>query len=238
MLSKIYGKKKLPDRKNVRHMIVFVAQAMERESLTELLIEKMQPSWLRSRIHKCQYRLSLSIFISLFWSLSLGIVIGISSQLFHQQSIFKFLLGLTFGLMLGLFLIPLLFLIEFESQKINPLEFIPKMSYMLIFRLIKSSLAGSFLGLLIGLFYKSIFQSKYPSELLLATITGTVVVLIYSWLILQKDLDKINRTSANQGIKNTVMNMFLIKVVSIVLVLGEMIILTMFSFVYLEVHHT
>jgi predicted NACHT family NTPase len=68
MLSKTYGKKKLPDRKKVRRAIVFAAKAMEKESQTELLIEKIQPSWLRNKRQQWKYRL----FVEQFWGCFLG----------------------------------------------------------------------------------------------------------------------------------------------------------------------
>jgi predicted NACHT family NTPase len=47
IMSKTYGKRALPDRRKVRRTLVFIAKAIEQEQQTELLIEKIQPTWLR-----------------------------------------------------------------------------------------------------------------------------------------------------------------------------------------------
>jgi DNA polymerase III delta prime subunit len=55
-LSKTYGRKPLPSRKVVRKVLIFAASAMEKESLSELLIEKLQPNWLNNQTQKRQYK--------------------------------------------------------------------------------------------------------------------------------------------------------------------------------------
>jgi hypothetical protein len=49
IFSKTYGKKPPPTRKAVRRSLVFAAKMLNRESSTDLLIEKMQPTALITR---------------------------------------------------------------------------------------------------------------------------------------------------------------------------------------------
>ncbi|MGC1199561.1 MAG: NACHT domain-containing protein, partial [Geitlerinemataceae cyanobacterium] len=73
--SKTYKTKPLPERKVVRRMLVFVAQGMERDPNvgTELLIEKMQPSWLPKRGQK----IILGLILGLIGGLILGLIWGL-----------------------------------------------------------------------------------------------------------------------------------------------------------------
>jgi uncharacterized membrane protein len=57
ILSKTYGKKPLPTREAVRRSLVFAAKMLERESSTDLLIEKMKPTALLTRRQEWAYRL-------------------------------------------------------------------------------------------------------------------------------------------------------------------------------------
>ncbi|MGB5962724.1 MAG: NACHT domain-containing protein [Coleofasciculaceae cyanobacterium] len=59
ILSKTYGKKPPPTRKVVRRALVFVAKALQQESQTEFLIERMQPYYLKDKLRQWQYWLFL-----------------------------------------------------------------------------------------------------------------------------------------------------------------------------------
>ena len=65
ILSKTYGKKPLPTRKAVQRALVFMAKALEQESQTELLIERMQPYYLTDKLRQWQYWLFLFLGNSL-----------------------------------------------------------------------------------------------------------------------------------------------------------------------------
>jgi len=59
ILSKTYGTKPLPTRKAVQRALVFAAKALEQESQTEVLIEGMQPHYLKDKLRQWQYWLFL-----------------------------------------------------------------------------------------------------------------------------------------------------------------------------------
>ncbi len=56
-LSQTYGRRKVPSRAAVRRALVFAAKSLAQESETELLIERMQPSWLLNAQEKSLYQL-------------------------------------------------------------------------------------------------------------------------------------------------------------------------------------
>jgi DNA polymerase III delta prime subunit len=57
--SKTYGTKPLPQPKAVQQALVFAAKALEQESQTEVLIEGMQPHYLKNKLRQWQYWLFL-----------------------------------------------------------------------------------------------------------------------------------------------------------------------------------
>jgi predicted NACHT family NTPase len=100
-LSKTYGKQAVPRRKAVRRVLVFAAKALEQESVTELLIEKMQPRLLQTQKQKWMYRLILGLSGGLSGGLIFGLIFGLSVRLI-EELIFGLIFGLILGLILGL----------------------------------------------------------------------------------------------------------------------------------------
>ena len=120
--SKTYGKKPLPDRKAVRRTLVFAAKMLERESSTELLIERMQPTALITRRQKWAYRLIYGLIYGLINGLINGLIFGLNTikpveeisismsreaqreilRSIRKQLINGLILGLSLGLILGL----------------------------------------------------------------------------------------------------------------------------------------
>jgi DNA polymerase III delta prime subunit len=82
-LSQTYKTKPLPERKAVRRMLVFVAQAMERDPGigTELLIERMQPSWLPKRSQKIIWGSIGGLIWGLIWGLIGGLIEGCKADI-------------------------------------------------------------------------------------------------------------------------------------------------------------
>lgn len=63
-LSKTYASKPLPQTIAVKRALIFAAKALEQESQTELLIERIQPSWLMKEEQRLVYRI-LFMLVSL-----------------------------------------------------------------------------------------------------------------------------------------------------------------------------
>nr|RNJ66201.1 MAG: hypothetical protein EDM05_26935 [Leptolyngbya sp. IPPAS B-1204] len=86
-------RKKIPSKEQARHWLVWLAKQMQRESQTEFLIERMQPSWLKSKTKQQFYQVSIllilgTIFGLLFYSFLglIGILVGVinSALLFRD----------------------------------------------------------------------------------------------------------------------------------------------------------
>ena len=128
--SKADFKNKLPNRKQTRMWLVWLAQQMQRESKTEFLIEEMQPSWLKKKISKVIYNL---IVWGLIGGLSLGLLSGLSSMMTLRNNNYGYIM-LSLGLPSGLSSIP------FALQV-----------FILIYGLISGLLSGLFFGMIFGL---------------------------------------------------------------------------------------
>lgn len=66
ILSKTYATKPLPQPMEVKRTLIFVAKALEQESQTELLIERIQPSWLIKEEQRTVYRISFMLVLLAF----------------------------------------------------------------------------------------------------------------------------------------------------------------------------
>jgi DNA polymerase III delta prime subunit len=74
--SRYYRKHKPPTAAQTRHWLTFLAQQLQRESRTEFLIERMQPSWLFTRKQKRIYRLTSDLILTASFFLSLMLTGG------------------------------------------------------------------------------------------------------------------------------------------------------------------
>jgi predicted NACHT family NTPase len=75
--SKTYGKKSLPSRQAVLRSLIFAAKTLDRDSSTELLIEKLQPAALLTRRQKWAYRLIVGLIFGLIGGLIVGLIGGL-----------------------------------------------------------------------------------------------------------------------------------------------------------------
>jgi F0F1-type ATP synthase assembly protein I len=209
ILSKTYGKKKLPDRRKVRRALVFAAKAMEQESQTELLIEKMQPTWLRNKYQQPQYRL--------IFGLITGLIVGVILGLF-----FAVIFGLLHGLILGLISATFWGISSGIFIGLEPIEAIEEISIEQItrqnfFRNQKSHLipwlvSGPLFFLTTWLIYGPLFSRSAGPKIMLIfwLIAGPVLLLIRG---LTKEIDI--RDRPNHGIRNTCRNMIILTMASI-----------------------
>ncbi len=151
--SETYRKFTPPKAVQTRYWLIFLAQQLQRESQTDFLIEKIQPSWLVTNEQTKAHRLAMGLIFALIGGLSSGLI-GMSSRFGLG---FGLIYGLGFGLMYGLIgalgndpewesEIKL-----FETFKWN-LSF-KKAKLSLIFGLIFGLIIGLIDGLIMGLIY-------------------------------------------------------------------------------------
>jgi DNA polymerase III delta prime subunit len=215
ILSKTYGKKKLPDCKKVRRVLVFAAQAMKEESQTELLIAKIQPTWLRNERKQRLYRSIVGLTVGLM----VGPMVGLSGGLSF---------GLSFGLRVGL-MVGLVGLVGLSGglNTIEPVEAIKIPTSCQDLRENLSSLkkylkvglmVGPILGLIQGLVSWLIGGLK--AGLILGLILWLILALgwllvgffggLLFWLIRGRKADIEDRIVPNQGIKNSLLHILIL----------------------------
>jgi DNA polymerase III delta prime subunit len=226
ILSKTYGKKEPPDSKMVRRALVFAAKAMEQEPVTdELLIERMQPTWLRNTRQKFLYRFIVGLIVGLILELIGGLTAGIIAV-----PSFGLLGGLIGWLIAGINIDPV------EAVKIS-------MSYEVrrkIFRSLREQLIfGLIGGLLGGLIAAPIFGfiGGLTVGLITGFIGGLTVGLITGFIkALKADIE--SQITPNQGIKNSWKNMLIMIGAAILTMLPFKLLLEKLLASSLDTHQT
>ena len=187
-LSQTYKTKPLPQRKAVRRTLVFIAKGMMREPSIgrEILIEKMQPSWLPKRKQK--------IISVLIWVLIGSLLSNLSS-------------GPIWGLVMGLIRVPIT-----ESMKIKTIEKIPvSISKEAQKEICKSLFVYLFIGLFMSLFTGESFLMI--AGLIWGLIWGLVSCL-YRGLIEGDEVEIQTKITPNQGIKKSLQNMAIVTIIA------------------------
>ncbi|MBD1895467.1 NACHT domain-containing protein [Coleofasciculus sp. FACHB-129] len=189
ILSKTYGTKPLPQRLIVQRALVFAAKALDKESQTELLIERMQPSWLLEKQQREFYKLLFMLFFTL--------VLAGASSLASRVSEWLPLLVSTFP-WLSYFL---------TIDNITPtekLQFNKKLFYfekekygvlVIVLSIITWIIAG--IVLLVARLDEKLSYS------MIVLLTGIAVNIFVAWLIKNMRAEIDTQTTANQGIKNS-----------------------------------
>jgi DNA polymerase III delta prime subunit len=95
-----------PGCRQVRRTLGWVAQQLNTNHSVELLIEKIQPSWLISEPQKCQYRLWVGMIFGLLLTIMLGLLLGLSTIQTHGP-ILIMVLALTLALINGIIVVPI-----------------------------------------------------------------------------------------------------------------------------------
>jgi DNA polymerase III delta prime subunit len=198
VLSKTYDKRILPHRKKVRRAIVFAAKAMEQESQTELLIEKIQPTWLQNKRQQLLYQSIVG--------LNGGLIAGLIG-------------GLIGGLTVGLIVALTVGMVGVLKADIEPVEAI-KISISrqaqretlssLRKNLIVGLMVALTVGLTVGLSYWLSYSRRVGLMVGLSYGIGLLMVMLSVWLIRGLKADIEDRISPNQGIKNSRQNVLLL----------------------------
>jgi hypothetical protein len=209
ILSKTYGKRELPNQKGVRRALVFAARAMEEESQTELLIEKMQPSWLIDR-QKHLYRLFFGLLLGLVSGLFVGVLIamtfGVSSKLIIGPIAVLFCC-LIFGGFSSFF---------GEKDDIKTVESLQfPDSFSEANKNFQAQINKNLIPIASGLAYFVVFGYQRVLIIWLSFVLISPLISIF-----KKDIDSGNQGKFNQGIKNTIKNMNSLIIISIICVIA------------------
>ncbi len=227
--SKAYGNKKLPNNKQTRLWLVWLAKQLQRESKTEFLLEEMQPYWLvkKSEIQSYKHKAGL-IFLLILLLISLlvgglmeltlrmigligltsGLISGLVLGLAGLTSglgiglIFGIFFGLGTGLNSGMFF-ELVSGLVWEQKSVLYIELNEK----IVFLKLNNKKIFSFLkkGLIFGLLNGLLLSSSFGSISWLGIGLGIGLIwgLIFGLISVQPELDIKTKKIPNQGIWKT-----------------------------------
>lgn len=229
ILSKTYGKRALPHCKKVQRVIVFAAKAMEQKSQTELLIERMQPVWLRNKCQRWEYQIIVGLIAGMISAVIsaviMGVILGVTAGV---------ILGTTIGVAIG---------IRIAGIEINPVEAIQipisckvrqKILLSLSTTLVFGSISWFICGLILALTY------KLSINLIYWQFFGLIYYLFF-WLIfellpeLKTDIEY--RIAPNEGLKNSRHNMLILTVIALTTAIPFKLVLEHFSISTVPFHH-
>lgn len=191
----LYAGKKEPTAQQTRQWLVRLAKQLHRESETEFLIEKMQPSCFSHKDQRILYRCYFCISYFLVFVL-IGGLIGAASGDIKASAIYGLLSGLVYGLGVGI-----VFVIIDGIKKINPVaslkfSIVRKTSLQQLWENSQRWLIGGFLfGLLAGVCVKAIGGRVEGS--IVAVLVGTSGGFIFG-LMNDSKVDVETHIKANQ----------------------------------------
>ena len=87
-------------RKKAQHWLTWISQRMVQNSQTVFLIERIQPSWLQTKLQRIWYRLEIALIIGSTIGLIMGFGVGLTAWLLSGPGSASNL-GLSFGLAIG-----------------------------------------------------------------------------------------------------------------------------------------
>jgi NACHT domain len=100
-LNQFYPKGKEPSRQKTRHYLSWLAMQLKVQSKPELLIERLQPSWLGDRRQRVQYRLLCGLVIGILCLVVVGLVMEQLSFTLTELQLglgIAFLFGFCYGI--------------------------------------------------------------------------------------------------------------------------------------------
>ncbi|MGV0026717.1 NACHT domain-containing protein [Phormidesmis priestleyi] len=181
-----------PNWTETRHSLAWLARQLQSQNQVELLIEKMQPSWL-FKSQKLAYRAICGALV--------GLCIGLCIGLIHVL-IFNLIWLVVFGLILGLIL-GVLFALLTDLINIQPVErFRIKLTQIELEELMENLLIGLLLGVGIGLLITAIDGRLYllTRAILFGAMLGLIHMVVH---YLKADTDIQIKKFANQGIRSS-----------------------------------
>ncbi|MBC1280789.1 NACHT domain-containing protein [Nostoc sp. UCD121] len=181
--SRAYINQKIPTKRQTTLWLVWLAQQLEKEYKTEILIEEIQQSWLRTIGLKRLYRIILGLIIFSVCGAIFGLVIN-----GYIGLIVGIILGLTYAL---------------ASEKGVVIETIV-LSKLNKKRLFRGLAVGSGFGLVIGLILCLILQDNQGQ--IYGMIVGIMFTLLIGLLFGQPDTTIETKIIPNQDIRKSAVN--------------------------------
>jgi hypothetical protein len=191
MLKRQYRGKQ-PDPEKTKRWLSWLAQRLKDESATEFLIEKIQPSWLKKKIQKFVYNLTV-------WGLIGALISGLISGLINGLILGAILdptSDLINGLILGLIYGLIKELIDNQIEKIRLINYL-NISRIKTIKLLISGLISGLINGLMGVIYNGLIG------LISGLISGVILGLIFGVIgdeIQIVEILKFSRKNSSQGL--------------------------------------
>jgi hypothetical protein len=193
---------KEPDWRQIRKTLSWVAQQLNANHSVELLIEKMQPSWLMNKCQRWQYQLFLGFAKGLVLGLFFGALIA-----WNFEWSYKVIAGLICGMIFGIFTeffnkidrIKTIDLFEFTKSSFEVNKF---------FQVQKNNIL---IWLAVGL---GVFVIRGFHELLIVWLIYGPIFLLINFF--KQDIIDENCAEPNQGIKTTFKNLIFLSIISLI----------------------
>jgi hypothetical protein len=201
-----------PDWRQVRKTLSWVALQLNNNHSVELLIEKIQPSWLMSERQKCQYRWWVGMIFGLLLTIMFGLILGLYTTQTHGPILIMFL-ALTLALIAGIIAVPVLVLTMKNLKDIKSVEAISKIDNCKIFKIM-------LVVVLVPDLIIWLIPQKIPFIWTPFMYAGPIAVLagiLNIWLV--ADLDIKDRSAPNQGINKSWKNILILTAITIIAVL-------------------
>lgn len=188
ILSKTYASKPLPQTMAVKRALIFAAKALEQESQTELLIERIQPSWLIKEEQRAVYRILFMLVLLVF--------LIFSSWATNQSPKELSLLLFTFPWLR--YFLTMDHILPAERLQFKEIFWFIK-EYRPIVSLVLSitSILLTALGWLVGK------TGTGWSLLIIVPLTGVIINMSIAWLFENIRAEIATPIEANQGMKNS-----------------------------------
>ena len=195
--SKTYWKTKPPTAKQTRRWLTCLAQQLQKESETEFLIEKMQPSWL-SAYHHSAYIVILGFIFTVINGLVSGAILGLRDGI---------IFGAVYGLHGGLSALTV----------ISPVEKIQFFIRALINTKNSQRLVIGMVGMFLGMCFGMPLEVLYGTSLALVSgvLSGLILTLALGLLKVSK-VELTTRIYPNQGIFSSAKNTFIVLTISFI----------------------
>jgi hypothetical protein len=209
-----------PDWRQVRKTLSWVALHLNNNHSVELMIEKMQPSWLMNKCQRWQYRLIVGLFIGL----TITIVLPISFLLTPTYGIkLEVILptGLVLGFVCGLISVPIMVLCMLQLKDIKPVESLEIKGRKICRAFLVSLFVIGVFTCFTWIIARIIECTKVPIpfiELFVPIILISLPIMVFMFSLLaglKTELKPKHRITPNQGIKNSCINMCILTTIII-----------------------
>jgi DNA polymerase III delta prime subunit len=229
-----------PDWRQTRKTLSWVARQLNDNHSVELLIEKIQPNWLKNKCQRWQYRLIVGLFVGLTITI-VAPILFLLTPTYGIKLEARLLAGLGLGFIFGLISVPILVLCMLKLKDIKPVESLAikgrKICKAFLVSLFVTGVFTCFICIIVRIiewtkasvpfielfvkasvpFIELFVKASVPFiELFVPIILISIPIMVFMFSLLaglQAELVPKNRIVPNQGTKNSYRNMCILTII-------------------------